>query len=314
MEYNYLGNTGIKVSKLAFGTLTISPLQRDLGLNKSLNVLKKAIDLGINFFDTADGYINYKHLNNLLKVIDRKDIVISSKTYAYNKSQAKNDLNKALNQIGTDYIDIFMLHEQMNEMTIKGHWEAIEYLLEMKKQGKIRAIGISTHFISGVKAFKKYDELEVLHPIINKKGIGICDGNINEMIDELKTIDKSKGIFAMKALAGGNLLNSIDEAFDFILSLDFLDSIAVGMQNSLEVKYNVKRFNGKIDKKLKDKLSLQNRKIIIGDWCVGCGKCIKACQQKAISIVDNKALINRNKCSLCGYCASKCDEFCIKII
>ena len=277
MEYKFLGNTGIKVSKLAFGTLTISPLQRDLKLNDSLKVLNKAIDLGINFFDTADGYSNYKHLNNLLKIVDRKDIVISSKTYAYNKIQAKNDLNKALNKIGTDYIDIFMLHEQVNEMTIKGHWEAIKYLLKMKKQGKIRAIGMSTHFISGVKAFNKYDQLEILHPIINKKGIGICDGNINQMIDELKKVDKSKGIFAMKALAGGNLLNSIDEAFDFILSLDFLDSIAVGMQNSLEVKYNVKRFDGVIDKNLKNKLSLQNRKIIIGSWCIGCGKCIKAC-------------------------------------
>ncbi|MEA1973956.1 MAG: aldo/keto reductase [Bacillota bacterium] len=315
MEYNYLGDTGIKVSKMAFGTLTVSPLQKNMKPSESLEVFMEAFNRGVNFFDTAEGYDNYDHLRNFLKHVDREKIVISTKTYAYSREQAKASLAKALNEMNTTYVDIFMLHEQLNENTIKGHYDAIEYFLEMKEKGIIKAIGISTHFIEGVKAFDKFDALDVIHPIVNKNGLGICDGNINEMVDALRNLKKSKGIFGMKALGGGNLLNNINECFDFVLNLDFLDSIAVGMQNVNEVIFNVNKFEMKKNSvELINTLNFQKRELHIGDWCVGCGKCVDACQQNALSIVDGKAVVDSDKCTLCGYCSAKCFEFCIKII
>jgi aryl-alcohol dehydrogenase-like predicted oxidoreductase len=315
MEYNYLGNTGIKVSKMAFGTLTVSPLQRNMEISESLKVFMEAYKRGVNFFDTAEGYNNYDHLKNFLKHVNREDVIISTKTYAYSREQAKASVDKALKEIDTSYIDIFMLHEQLNENTLRGHYDAIEYFIEMKKKGVIRAIGISTHFVECVKAFNKFDELEVIHPIINKNGLGICDGNVNDMIEALSNLDKSKGIFGMKSLGGGNLLSEINECFDFVLNLDFLDSIAVGMQNINEVKFNVNKFeNIKNSKLLIDSLNFQKRKLHIGDWCIGCGKCLEACQQGALRIENNKAVVDEDKCTLCGYCSAKCYEFCIKII
>jgi len=315
MDYNYLGNTGIKVSKMAFGTLTVSPLQKNMHPSESLPVFMEAFNKGVNFFDTAEGYENYDHLENFLKHVKREDVVISTKTYAYTREMAKASLEKALKEMNTDYVDIFMLHEQMNENTIKGHYEAIEYFIEMKAKGIIKAIGISTHFIEGVKAFNKFDELDVIHPIVNKNGLGICDGDINGMVDALKNLDKSKGVFGMKPLGGGNLLSEINECFDFVFGLEFLDSIAVGMQNINEVNFNVNKFENKENPKLLiEKLNFQRRELHIGDWCTGCGKCVDVCQQEALTIVNNQAVVDPDKCTLCGYCSKECYEFCIKII
>ncbi|WP_422449423.1 aldo/keto reductase, partial [Thermoanaerobacterium sp. DL9XJH110] len=84
--------------------------------------------------------------------IKRTDYTISTKTYAYTEEMAENSLHKAMKEIGTDYIDIFLLHEQESIHTIRGHYPAIEYLLKAKEAGKIRALGISTHKIAGAKA------------------------------------------------------------------------------------------------------------------------------------------------------------------
>jgi len=315
MEYNELGSTGLKVSKLAFGTLTISPLQKNLSINESLPVMLEAFNCGVNFFDTAEGYDNYKHLRNFLKHVNRKDVVISTKTYAYSREQAEKSLQKALKEMDTSYVDLFMLHEQMNEQTIKGHYDAIEYFLEMKEKGAIKAIGISTHFVAGVKATKYFDAIDVVHPIINKAGIGICDGNLEAMEEAIRSLKGSKGIFAMKALAGGNLLNTIHEAFDYILNFKGLDSVAIGMQNKNEVNFNVNKFENKqIHDTIIKALDFQNRKLHIGDWCVGCGKCVELCQQEAIKVINRRAVVNYDKCTCCGYCSRVCDEFCIKII
>lgn len=315
MEYNYLGSTDLKVSKLAFGTLTISPLQKNLSIDESLPVMLEAFKRGVNFFDTAEGYNNYDHLRNFLKHVNRKDVIISTKTYAYSREQAEKSLKKALTEMDTSYIDLFMLHEQMNEQTIKGHYDAIEYFLEMKAKGVIKAIGISTHFVAGVKATKYFDAIEVLHPIINKAGIGICDGDLKAMEDGIRSLEGTKGIFAMKALAGGNLLNSIDEAFDYILNFKGLDAIAIGMQNINEVIFNVNKFENKqIHDTIIKALDFQNRKLHIGDWCVGCGSCVSICQQKALRVINGSVVVNDDKCTCCGYCSQVCDEFCIKII
>lgn len=315
MRYRFLGQTGIKVSKLAFGTLTISPLQKNLTPKESLPLLLNAFNKGINFYDTAEGYDNYSNLKLFLEHVDRKNVVISTKTYAYTRSQAKESLEKALNEMNTEYIDIFMLHEQISEHTLRGHQEALDYLCEMKEAGVIKALGISTHYVSGVLGSLLYDEIDIIHPIINKNGIGICDGDVNQMEEAIKKASKHKGIFAMKALAGGHLLNDIDAAFEYILNLDTLDSIAIGMQNLNELNYNVNKFEKKpIHDTIIQALDFQNRKLHIGDWCTRCGSCIEFCQQKALSIKDNQLKVDHERCTCCGYCSRGCNEFCIKII
>lgn len=316
MIYNNLGSTDLKVSKLCFGSLTVSPLQANLPFDEGSSVIKEAFNRGVNFIDTAELYDNYEYIRLALKDFKREDIVISTKSYSFDKKTAKDSLEKALKELDTDYIDLFMLHEQESVHTIRGHYEALEYFMKMKEKGYIRALGLSTHFVEGVKGANQYSEIEVIHPIINKNGLGIVDGNREDMIREL-IISKElgKGIFAMKPLGGGNLLSNIDECFDFVLGLDFIDSIAVGMQRLDEVKSNVLRFSGEpIPKELTSRLRRNNRQLHIAYWCSKCGNCVKACKSNALNLTEQGILIDREKCVLCGYCSKYCKDFCIKIV
>lgn len=102
------------------------------------------------------------------------------------KKLAQEALEDALTRLNTDYIDIFLLHEQESEFTIKGHFEALEFLIRAKEKGYIRAVGLSTHRISGVEGANKFNEIELIHPILNKNGLGIPDGNAEDMISVLK--------------------------------------------------------------------------------------------------------------------------------
>ncbi len=315
MEYRELGNTGLKVSRLCFGSLTIGPLQAKLGLEEGASVIRTAFDMGVNFIDTAELYRTYDYIRRALKG-RRDDIIISTKCYAYDRKGAEKSLKKALKELGTDYIDIFSLHEQESELTLKGHQDAIEYFVEAKEKGYIRSFGISTHAISAVKASIKYKEIEVIHPIVNKRGLGIIDGSIEEMLAAVsEAAARGKGIFSMKPLGGGNLIRNAEECFDFVLSNDSLHSIAVGMQNAEEVKNNVIVFEGgSVSADIRESLKRKQRRLLIDYWCSGCGTCAGKCTHKAIILENGKAVVDPRKCVLCGYCSAYCPDFCIKVI
>ena len=305
----------MKVSRLCFGSLTIGPLQAGLGLEEGASVIKAAFDMGVNFIDTAELYETYDYIRKAVKG-RRSDIVISTKCYAYTREGAEKSLKKALDEMDTDYIDIFSLHEQESELTLKGHMEATDYFIRAKEKGLIRSFGISTHAIAAVKASLKYKEIEVLHPILNMKGLGIIDGSIDEMLDAVdKAYKAGKGIFSMKPLGGGNLIGEYAECFDFVLSNNNLHSIAVGMQSIEEVTNNVMIFeNKKVPEDIRKRIKNKKRRLMIDYWCTGCGRCSKKCVQKAITIENGKAVVNPDKCVLCGYCSAYCPDFCIKVI
>lgn len=316
MEKNFLGQTQIKVSKLCFGGLTIGPLQRNLSPVVGGEIIAHAFDKGVNFIDTAEMYGTYEHIKEGLKHVNRSDIVIASKSYAYDKKGAEKAVYDALKALNTDYIDVFLMHEQESEHTIRGHYEALETYLRFQEKGLIRAVGLSTHHIAGVKAAVKYDEIQVIHPILNVSGLGIVDGSRDAMYQEImKFKNKGGGVFSMKPLGGGNLLNKVEESLDYILGLDGLDAIAMGMQNIAEVDYNVARFKGEpIDAKTAQALKGQSRKLHIADWCLGCGACIQRCHQQALSPGKQKPVVDHDKCVLCGYCSTVCPDFCIKVV
>lgn len=310
-----LGNTDIEVSRICFGSLTMTPFQANLATKDGAYLIEYAYDKGINFIDTAEIYENYNYINLALKGIKRENFHIATKTYAYTKEMAKESLELALKQLNTDYIDIFLLHEQESVHTVRGHFEAIEYFLRAKEEGKIRAIGISTHRIEGAMAARDVKEIEILHPIVNKQGLGIQDGTIEDMLKVLKEVhEKGKGIYGMKPLGGGHLISDVESAFNFVKNIPYIDSMAIGMQSRDEIDANVSLMEtGKITEEIKSKITNKKRKLIVADYCIGCGACVKRCKQNAIQIVNGVATPNE-KCVLCGYCAKVCPEFCIKVI
>ncbi len=316
MEYNILGKSAIKVSKICFGTLTIGPLQKKYSIKEGAYLLSYAYDKGVNFLDTAELYQNYDQIKEFLKNKPRDSIKIFTKSYAYDNKTAEESLARALKGLNTDYVDGFLLHEQESEHTLRGHMEAAQYFVRAKEKGYIRTFGVSTHSIQCLLASLEYDFIDVIHPLFNKSGIGILDGSSQEMLKAIKKAkNKGLGIYSMKPLGGGNLIKKYDEAIDYVLSVDEIDSVAIGMQSVFEIDSNILKFNNQdIPKNLKDRLKIQNRELIVSDWCIGCKECEKACKQNAIKVIDGKAVVNKDKCVLCSYCAPRCKEFCIKII
>jgi aryl-alcohol dehydrogenase-like predicted oxidoreductase len=314
MQYIKLGNTGLTVSRMCFGALIIGPLQSNMPAEKGALVIQAALEKGVNFIDTAELYGTYEHIRLAAKNSGIKPI-IATKSYAYTAEGAAQSVEKARKELDTDVIDIFMLHEQESRLTLRGHRDALEFYLNEREKGRIKAVGVSTHNIEVVRAVAEMPEIDVVHPLVNITGIGIGDGSVEEMLSAVEyAYKKGKGVYSMKPLGGGNLLHSYDECMDFVLKLPYVHSIAVGMQSVDEVQMNIYKFEGRvIPAELKEKIAASGKHLHIDYWCEGCGKCIERCGQRALSMVGGKAQVDSEKCVLCGYCGSVCPQFAIKI-
>ena len=311
-----LGKTGIMVPPLCFGSLTVSPLQADLPHEAAGELLAYAFEQGITFLDTAQYYENYPHIAAGLRRT-QKDVVIATKTYAYDKAGAVQAVEEARSALDRDRIDIFLLHEQESIHTLRGHWEALETLWDYKARGIIRAVGISTHRISGVRGAIEVG-LDVIHPLINRVGYGIMDGSRQEMEAALIDADaQGIGIYSMKSLAGGNLFREAEESLRYAFSLPYVTSRAIGMQSREEVDANIHfAKTGSFTPTQRAALSAKKRRMIVEEECRGCGKCVQRCGQGALCLnpETKRAVIDNNKCVLCGYCAKICPECALKII
>lgn len=314
MQTAILGKSGLKVSRLCFGTLTMSPLQTNMTPEEGARLLIYAYEKGVRFLDTADLYETYPHIRRALK--SAPDYVISTKAYCYDRKTAQEALERAFRGIGRDYVDLFMLHEQESLYTLRGHEEALIFLSEQRDKGHIGAVGVSTHFVQCVRATVKFPSIQVIHPLINVSGIGIQDGSREDMEDAIRTARSyGKGIFAMKPLGGGHLMSENRAALDYAIQSPLLDSVAIGMQSFAEIDANVAAFEQTPQSdELLSPLSRRKRRMMVHDYCEGCGRCAEHCRQHAISIENGRAKIDAEKCVYCGYCARVCPQFCIKVV
>jgi len=304
------------VSKLCYGTLSLSNLQNSDTMENRVRLLNYSLEKGINFFDTAELYNNYDILKEFIKGKDRNKLVIASKSYAYDKNTAEYSINKALKEMDTDYLDVFMLHEQDNCNNFIGHYKAVDRFMKYKEDGIIKHFGISTHRVEAVRDSIKFKEIEFLFPLFNYKGIGIQDGTIEDMSEALKKAKEyNKFIMAMKIYGGGHLINEAEKAFKYVDNLNYIDSIAAGMGTVEEIDANISYMdNNELNENIKNKIRNQKRTLVVEEWCAGCGKCAKKCRQNALEIVDGKCRVDMEKCVLCSYCAGECKDFYIKIV
>ncbi len=302
------------VSKMCFGALVIGPLQANQPVEAGALVIRAALNQGVNFIDTAELYGTYDHIREAVKGSVNKPVV-ATKSYAYTAEGAAKSVEKARKGLDIDVIDIFLMHEQENRLTLRGHRDALEFYLNEREKGRIRAVGVSTHNIEVVRAICDMPEIDVIHPLVNISGLGIGDGTIESMLSAVKRAwECGKGVYSMKPLGGGNLLHSYDACMDFVLGLPYIHSIAIGMQSIYEVEMNVYRFkSAQIPNRLRKAIAAKSKQLNIEYWCESCGRCIEKCGQKALSKVDGKMAVDRGRCVLCGYCSSVCPQFAIKI-
>ena len=155
MEYTKIGNTEIEVSKLCVGCMSFGKAgtMHDWTLNEtqSEEVIKHALDLGINFFDTANGYsagTSEEYLGRAIKNnVARDKVVIASKVY-FNEGRLSRkailrEIEGTLTRLDTDYLDLYIIHRFDYETPME---ETMEVLHELVKAGKVRAIGASAMY------------------------------------------------------------------------------------------------------------------------------------------------------------------------
>lgn len=315
MRRTELGKTGIAVSRMCFGTLTVGPLQAALPLEQGAELLARAMELGVSFFDTAQLYRTYPYIRRAVERTGRYDVVVASKTYAWNRQLAVEAVEEARRELNRDVVDLFLLHEQESIHTLRGHREALEYLLECKRRGIVRAVGASMHHVAAVEGAVEMG-LDVIHPLLNRTGIGIVDGGREEMEQAVRRAHGAGiGIYSMKPLGGGNLFRQAEECLRYVLGLDCVDSVAIGMQSIDELEANIGFWEtGAYSAEQKAALNQKKRRLHIDEWCVGCGECGKICSQRALSIRDGKAVCEHGRCLLCGYCAAICPMWAIKVV
>jgi predicted aldo/keto reductase-like oxidoreductase len=340
MERRTLGRTGIPVPRLCFGTLPLGPLQTGLPPEEGGALLAYAMARGIDFVDTAELYGTYAHIREAARLAGRHPTVCT-KSYAHDREGARASLEKARRELDLDTIDLFLLHEQETPMTLLGHRQAYEYLLESKAKGLVRAVGFSTHaadpVFAAVQAVRgdpgpagpygrdfwdgqgsgPYEEVDVIHPILNRTGLGLVDGPAERMLRAASDAhDSGIGILGMKLFGGGNLLATLEEEAAFGLSLPFVDAFAVGMQSRAEVEVDLALFEGRpIPDEAAREAKAREKRLLVHDWCTGCGSCVPRCTRGALAIgADGKAHVDRDRCVLCGYCAAACRDFAIKVV
>lgn len=263
MDYVTLRRTEIKVCKNGFGAL---PIQR-ISFDSAKEILLHAYNNGINFFDTARFYTDSEEKIGYALSDVRDKIYIATKTAAQNADDFWKDLNTSLNNMKTDYIDIYQFHNpsfcpKPNDGT--GLYEA---MLEAKAQGKIRFIGLTNHRLAvAQEAIDSglYDTIQ----------FPFCYLATDKDIAIVENCKKNNlGFIAMKGLSGGLITNSA-AAYAFMAQYDNVLPIW-GVQRMSELNeflsYNTNppSVTGEI-KELID----NDRKMLAGEFCRGCGYCM----------------------------------------
>ncbi len=175
MEYVKLGNTDIKVSKICLGCMSFGEVgtMHDWTLNEEATekVVKHALDLGINFFDTANVYSKGSSEiflgKALKKLAKREDVVIASKVYFneghLSKEAILREIDGTLNRLGTSYLDLYIIHRFDYDTPIG---EVMETLDSLVKCGKVRAIGASAMYTYQFVLMQEYAKEHNLTPFV----------------------------------------------------------------------------------------------------------------------------------------------------
>jgi aryl-alcohol dehydrogenase-like predicted oxidoreductase len=246
MKKAKLGRTGILVSRLSYGTAALSEMDAAEGGR----LLLQARSQGIDLWDGSHDYNTYDHMHHALQEIERDQVVIITKTYAEDEEKTERDVSQALEEIGTEYIDILLLHYTRPEWLGKPP-RLPEPMLSQKDAGRVRHIGFAAHSVETVRLAKDMPEVDVIEAIISRtgeyKGHGeggtskIEDGGIEDMLDALKSVHKAGiGVIGMKVIGNGLLLNTAHEEIQNAVAYNQVDTLCIGMVSEDEISANAR--------------------------------------------------------------------------
>ena len=309
-----LGKTDLMVTASSFGAL---PIQR-VGMEQAKTILRAAYDGGINYFDTANAYSDSEEKIGYALSDVRHNIVISTKSGAKDKETLLKHIELSLKRMKTDYIDILQLHNPSVLPDINDPDSLYGGLLEAKKKGYIRHIGITNHSMDRARDAVLSGAYETLQfpfsSLASEKEV--------ELVNLCKQEDV--GFIAMKGLAGG-LITDASTTFTYIKQFDNVVPIwGIQRMSELEEFLQLEKNPPAYDEAMKQKISA-DRQQLLGDFCRGCGYCQPCPAEIDIANMARMSLLLRrspsagwltpqnqaqmlkiNNCIDCKACMSRC--------
>ena len=317
MKEIILGSTDIKVPQNGFGAL---PIQR-VSVEEAVNILRKAYDGGMRFFDTARAYSDSEiKLGEAFGTgyVKREDIIIATKTAAKTPEDFWKDLDTSLTNLKTDYIDIYQFH-MMPECFKPGNGTGLyECMLEAKAQGKIRHIAGTAHKLGVAREIIESGLYETLQYPMSYLAT-------DKEVELIKLCNEhNMGFIGMKGLAGGLITNS-KAAMAFISQYDGTVPIwGIQRESELDEWLAMMDETPKMDKEIKAFID-KERTELMGDFCRGCGYCMPCTVGIQINQCNRMSLMLRrapsagwlsdywqaemekiNDCVDCGKCMTHC--------
>ncbi|MDO5403391.1 MAG: aldo/keto reductase [Eubacteriales bacterium] len=264
-----LGSTGITVNKNGFGAL---PIQRIIH-EKAANILMKAFNAGIIFFDTARFYSDSEEkIGEALSSV-RSQLFIATKTAAQTAEAFWKDLETSLGLLKTDYIDIYQFHNPSFCPKPKDGTGLYEAMLQAREQGKIRHIGITNHRLNIAREAIESGLYETLQFPFNY----LATEEEHELVKMCKK--KNMGFISMKALSGGLITNS-KAAYAYQAGYDNVLPIW-GIQRESELDEFIEYISN--PPVMNDEIRAvieKDKKELAGGFCRGCGYCMPTCPAK----------------------------------
>jgi aryl-alcohol dehydrogenase-like predicted oxidoreductase len=251
-----LGKSGVKVTRLAFGTGTMSgKVQRDLGQDQFNRLVRYAYDQGIRFFETAESYGDmHRMLGIALKGIPRDSYRLMSKITTHGDVDPKAKIDELRKLAQTDYFDIMLLHWQHTPTwpTDSMRWQ--DAISEAKVKDAVVGYGASVHGLPALRKFPDNKWLQVAMIRMNHNGTRMDAedyntnglGNVPEVVTHVKQVRQDgMGVISMKLVGEGQFTNREDRkaAMKFAFRNAGVDTVTVGYKNTAEVDEAIENLN-----------------------------------------------------------------------
>jgi len=231
-----LGLSGLEVPKLIFGTEHIIHLSPEKG-GALLDRARR--DLGLFHWDTAPAYQSHPHVASGLRYAGRENVFVTSKIPDQCSEGASARLDSILEELATEYLDLCLLHN-VKEDAFASHRPAVEFLKEAKCQGRVRALGISSHVPSVIRESLEEPSIEVVCAPLNLDGSRIEGGTLEDMCSALEdAYARGKGVYVIKVLGVGDLVAQLGAAIEFAMEQPFVHACNIGMKNMDEACMNL---------------------------------------------------------------------------
>ena len=254
-----LGRSGVKVTRLAFGTGTHGGrVQRELGQEGFTRLVRHAYDNGIRFFETADSYGGmHEMLGIALKGLPRDSYRLMSKYRTPNQGDPLPKLDTYRRQLNTEYLDIMLLH-CVRPPTWNSDYRDMEDAFEEAKHRKvILSHGASEHGLPALRQFPGNRFLEVAMIRMNHNGVrmdvdsatepgGEAIGDVPAVVALTRKVhDEGMGVISMKLVGEGRFTNPEDReaALRYTMNLGCVDSVTIGFKNTAEIDEAIERMN-----------------------------------------------------------------------